>query len=217
MDGGLANAASIELSFFAVPSDASYLAEAYHCDQYNQRLEDDLSLFVGQSVRICISPVPDALDVGIRISSIDSFNFTRSSSMQYAIEDNEGTENGQSVMLCMPGSESCAFRTILQEDFFTSDGKVDGKGLVSLQYSQGSTVISRRLLSDNDRRLQENPLLIAGQSAVEIATPVRYQDRKEGDPCKFEHEFTEWWVEEDLKDRYKYIGIVTVTGISIAL
>jgi hypothetical protein len=46
---------------------------------------------------------------------------------------------------------------------------------------------------------------------------VLYQDRKEGDPCKFEHEFTEWWVEEDIKDRYKYIGIVVVTGISIAL
>jgi hypothetical protein len=80
--------------------------------------------------------------------------------------------------------------------------------------------ISRRLRSKGDRSLQNttiDPLFIAGQSIVNIPTPVLYQAKTAEDPCYFKTEFTEWWVEEDIKDRYKYIGILVFTGGAIAL
>jgi hypothetical protein len=202
-----------------VPDGNKYLAEAYHCDQHNHRLEQPPALVVGQSVRVCVAPTEEGREVGIRIASIDSFNFTRAAEKQNAVIDNAGTADGQSVVVCKPNSIVCAFRTIFQNSFFTSDGLVSSDGLVTLQYSQNDAY-SASSLKDQDgspptasRRVEAVlPLFYAGQSAVSVETLVIYQRDDELNPCAFDHKFTEWWAEEAIKDRYKYIAIIATAG-----
>lgn len=211
MEGGLATTAAFDLEFFVIPGDFEYLAEAYHCDGYNNRQEDVPSISMGESVRICISPTEEARKIGIRIKIIDSFLFTRGRSKQNAVERSIGPEESQTVVMCDPGSEVCVFRTVLGDNFFGSAGCADGDGLVSLQYSVNSqTSVGRRRLQN------EEEFFMAGQSPVKVETLLSFRPIGP-DPCAFDHKFTEWWLEEENGKKALYIGIICGTAISALL
>jgi hypothetical protein len=215
VDGGLATTAPFDLQVFVIPGDGyEYVAEAYHCDSSNNRQDDVPPISIGESVRICISPTEEAKNLGIRINSIDSFNFTRGRSNQLAVEGSNGPKESQTVVMCDPGSEVCVFRTVLVDDFFGSMGSANGDGLVSLQFSvNGQTSVSRRRLQAAD---EEEDVYMAGQSSVNVETLLAVRPVG-SDLCAFEDKFTEWWLEEDTGSQALYIGIICGTAISTLL
>ena len=188
----------------------------------------------GESVRICIAPDEYARSFGVRINRIESYNFTRDGEEQAAIEfDAQPALNARTVVNCVPGSMICAFRTIFFDEFFASDGSVQGFGSVVLEYSEGtvpddipSATARRRSLEGSypekhsyglsHRLLQEEPAFgFAGTAMVNTTTDVTdFTDKV--DPCIFDHKVTEWWVEEDINDRYKYIGIAVGSLLAAA-
>jgi hypothetical protein len=218
VSGGFANADSIEVQIFGIPLDENlFKAEAYHCDDQNRRVEID-PVKNGESVRVCVAPTAEALNATVRIQSLESWNFTRDLIMQPAIEGNAATEKGGSVFWCRPGSRVCAFHTILEPDFFPSIGVADGNGMVKLMF--GGYVPGRADVSSTRRRqLQIADIieipddLAAGLSPVELPTPLDYEAPEIDDACYYEHEFHEWWLEEDSSSKYTIIGsIIGILG-----
>ena len=94
-------------------------------------------------------------------------------------------------------------------NFFDIEGIISGVGSVWLEFaSTGVTSINRR-------RAEEVPLNFAGASPLYLDTSVIYQEPYIA-ACEYEHIFTEWWIEEDINDRYMYIGILAGTAATIA-
>jgi hypothetical protein len=168
---------------------------------------------------VCITPDELAQNFGITINRIESWNFTKDGVIQPAIEDDGQAENGLTMLMCVPGSTICTFRTQFIPDFFGTSGVVNGFGTVLLQYATGG-LTARRLNSlpsvYSGRDLQQDALNIAGTSDVSVNTTVRYLPEALPEWCQFEHEVTEWWIQQPIEDRYMYIGIVCGTLAAIA-
>jgi len=124
-----------------------YIAKGFLCDDNNQEIvpmENPLS--VGMKARVCVRPDATALlQDNVRIRSIDRFSWIRpdlNNVTQVAVTTNEQPEPKTEVF-CQPGSEVCAFETILNDEFFGKTGIVQGKGVVWLQF--GTDAASRQL------------------------------------------------------------------------
>jgi hypothetical protein len=165
--------------------------------------------------------------MGIRMFGIESWNFTRDEFTQSAV-DYAGlpSADGLTVISCIPGSIVCSFRTEFIKEFHESYGTVQGFGNVLLQYSfEGdSSAVQRRLEPSipviPGREMQEEineitfDQVIAGRSVVRLETLVT-ETVLLVDPCAFDHEIEEWWINEDINDRYMYIGILVGSLIGI--
>ena len=237
VDGGFAGAAAFNVDFFVVPSaDFRFQAEAYECDDQNQQVQKpEPKSNVSPNVRICVQPNSVALNFGLLIFSIDSWNFTRSNTTGFpnitqAVVEPGGlpAKNGLTILMCVPGSEVCTFRTELIPGFFESDGTIAGVGYVWLQYSSmpTPTATSRMLLLsaeismrrdlqyyDNFTGYASDPANFAGQSNVTVDVPV-VKINVPG--CQYDHKFTDWWLNEPMKNRYLYIGVVNGTIAALA-
>lgn len=136
--------------------------EAYICDS-EQNIVAMTATSQGQTVRLCVTPTDKTLGAGIYLRDLEQFTFRREdpkSVSQVAIEAGTGGEAADqlTVVSCAPGSIVCAFETLLQADFFVSEGTVVGIGSVFLQIGQGND-------STTARRLE------GGFSAEKLATP----------------------------------------------
>ena len=213
-----------------------YRAEAYHCDARNVEIPLKLvpqKTIFDNSVRICVRPDEVARGFGMTISSIDSWNFTRDELrlFQPAILP-QGLEavDGTTILVCVAGSPTCAFRTKLHPDFYQTDGTVKGIGLVWLQYPgmnyDSSRIIGRRLeepvpiVPKTEEEvdlppIREKPLTFAGESDVGVDTPVGYRDPVIPEHCLYEQEVYSWWLEEDINDRYMYIAITVMIATAL--
>jgi hypothetical protein len=216
VEGGFAGASAFDVDFFVIPlgedGQSLYAAEVYECDWRNQEIISLAPRTDGPSIRICIRPNEIARALGIKINKIVSWNFTRTdlNLIQWAVEpDAIQATDGLTVLMCLPGSDVCAFRTQLMSSFFDPDGIINGVGSVWLEFA------SNEVTSINRRRAQEVPPNFAGASPVYLDTSVIYQEPHTA-VCEYEHIFTEWWIEEDINDRYTYIGIVAGTAAALA-
>jgi len=122
--------------------------EAYVCDSDANVVPIEATM-QGQTVRMCISPTQKTLNAGIFMRDLEQFTFRRSdpsSVQQVAIAAGTGGQpaNPLTVASCTPGAIVCAFETLLQADFFVSEGKVMGIGSVFLQLGDDSST-ERRL------------------------------------------------------------------------
>jgi hypothetical protein len=216
VEGGFAGSSYFDVNFFVIPTgedgESLYAAEVYECDWRNKEITSLAPRTDGASIRICIRPNEIARALGIKINKIVSWNFTRPDLdlAQWAVEpDAIQATDGLTVLMCLPGFDVCAFRTQLMSNFFDSDGILSGVGSVWLEFaSAGVTSINRR-------RAQEVPSNFAGTSPVYLDTSVIYQEPYVA-VCEYEQLFTEWWIEEDINDRYMYVGIVAGTAAAIA-
>jgi hypothetical protein len=226
LDGGVAGTSYWDLDFYIIPSlDFTYNAEAYECDQWNRPAPDPKAKRYGTAMRVCVRPDLDARSMGVRMYGIESWNFTRDEFTQSAV-DHSGlpSADGLTVIACIPGSIVCSFRTEFIQEFFLYYGTVQGFGNVLLQYADDSSAVQRRLEPSipviPGREMQEEinemkfDQVIARSSLVRLETLVTEEVQFE-DPCEFDHEVTEWWIDEDINDRYMYIGILVGTLIGI--
>ena len=215
MESGFAGASSFDINFFVIPTgedgQSLYEAEVYECDRTNQEIISLAPRTDGESIRICIRPNEIARGLGIKINKIVSWNFTRTdlNLFQWAVEPEIQATDGLTTLMCLPGSDVCAFRTQLLSNFFDIEGIISGVGSVWLEFA------STEVTSINRRRAEEVPLNFAGASPLYLDTSVIYQEPYTA-ACEYEHIFTEWWIEEDINDRYMYIGILAGTAATIA-
>eukprot|EP00980_Cylindrotheca_fusiformis_P013314 scaffold3389_cov119-Cylindrotheca_fusiformis.AAC.6 len=227
IDGGNAGTSYIDIDIFVLPPENStYHAEAFECDQWNHPVPEPEPKTTGMSVRVCVVPDEEARKMGIRIYGIESWNFTRDEFTQEAVEyGGIPAADGLTIISCVPGSTICSFKTEFIREFYDVDSAVQGVGTVLLQYSFTSpTLASQRRLHSSaptltTRHMQEVETLkfdqvVAGRSNVGMETPVAEKIQLEG-PCEFDHEATEWWIDQDINDRYMYIAILVGSLIGV--
>lgn len=123
--------------------------EAYICDS-DRNVIAITATMQGQTVRLCITPTQKTLNAGIFMRDLEQFTFRRqdpSSIQQVAIAAGTGGQPADplTVVSCIPGAIVCAFETMLQADFFSSEGTVMGIGSVFLQVGDGDSSTERRL------------------------------------------------------------------------
>jgi hypothetical protein len=122
----------------------------------------------GAEIRICVEPNADALRDGIYIREVQSFAFTRGNVTQDSVINGAAANNGLSRLVCTRGTPLCYFETVLKAAFYTTQGIVDGTGVIVLQYG---TAASRRLGGTSRRDLQRGDDA-AGVAEVEVEIEV---------------------------------------------
>jgi hypothetical protein len=149
-------------------ADDKFFVEAYICTQEGLRLYDSVPLLQGATVRVCVQPTPQALDIGFRMRSIDRFTFWQGYVSQEAIINQQISINGLTDLECNPGGEKCIFETLLMATFFQGPSTVDGTGYATLQFGSDATrrrklwsnltftkdVVSQRELAGREKTLQ---------------------------------------------------------------
>lgn len=128
-----------------IPVARLYEGEGFLCDSNNNLLDPYSNpLTLGMTARVCVKPNDYALSQGVKMRSIDSFTWSRTDTgfnlTQDAVNPDAQAASGTTVT-CNPGDDICVFETDLGPEFFTKAGRVDGSGVIWLQF--GTT--SRRL------------------------------------------------------------------------
>jgi len=123
-------------------SDA-FFVEGFICNEAGVPPQDTVPLNQGETVRVCVQPTRQALDVGFRMRRIDNFVFNQGSVNQEAVKDSLPSINGLTQLWCDSGSEQCAFETLLLAYFYAGPTLVTGSGIATLQFGSNQ----RRLRS----------------------------------------------------------------------
>mmetsp|Transcript_10462 Transcript_10462/g.19126 ORF Transcript_10462/g.19126 Transcript_10462/m.19126 type:complete len:636 (+) Transcript_10462:94-2001(+) len=135
----------------------AYEVEGYFCregDEANPVLDAPV-LNQGDFVGVCVRPIQDALDQGIRMRRLSEFtwNLQGSNLEQKAIENAQPAANGLTEMYCTEGYAICHFQSLLFASFFTGNGAVIGSGVADLQFGGEASPVS---VSPRGRRLRES-------------------------------------------------------------
>jgi hypothetical protein len=138
-------------------SSDAFLVDAFECDDENMPVTENnqAQRRQGSTVKICVVPKERAIELGLRMRSIDSFYFAKADTavIQYAVENGELDFYGMSEMTCIKGSDLCWFESILRAEYYATSGEVYGSGFASLQFGTQSS--RERQLSMAPRALQE--------------------------------------------------------------
>jgi hypothetical protein len=117
-----------------------YRAEAYTCDPNSHDRVSINAFQQGDLFTICIELDERAIEDGISLVGVDSFNWHKKKELgnldydhnQVAIEDGAAARNGYTLYDCAPGSTLCFFQSMLMADFFWSAGVVAGSGIITV-------------------------------------------------------------------------------------
>jgi hypothetical protein len=142
----------------------AYEVEGYFCEDgaEDTPIQDVPILNQGDFVKVCVRPVPEALDQGIRIRSLNEFTWelVENALQQTAVKNQQAAENGLTQLYCQSGYAICHFESLLFASFYQKEGTVIGKGQADLQFGGQESKTSaspkgRRALRDTEtRRLQ---------------------------------------------------------------
>ena len=109
----------------------------------------------GEIIHICVTPEDEAKTDGIFMRSIDDFTFNRGGTIQQVAIDggNEAANllTTYNSAACL-GAEFCRFSTILFAQFYATPGAVNGAGVASMQFGDGTG--RRALRASSGRDLQ---------------------------------------------------------------
>ena len=134
---------------FAVnrPVTRLYNAIGYLCDNGNKELDPLANpLTKGDKARVCVEPNSVALLDDVHIRLIDSFTWFREdiNVTQVAIISTAEAAP-KTEIFCPRGSLVCAFETILNDEFYGAPGRVDGTGIIWLQFGADSRMLQFEL------------------------------------------------------------------------
>merc|ERR1712196_366838 len=110
----------------------------------------------GSLITVCIKPDADGISDGIKMRTVDSFEWTRDATTQTAIESGVAAGNLLTSFdeASCEGGDYCQFSSILFAAFYATEGQVSGSGVASMQF--GTT--GRRLEEGNDDGLRRRGL-----------------------------------------------------------
>jgi len=146
-----------------------YTVEGYMCDPGTDTPVADAStaLTQGSLITICVKPTADGITDGIKMRTIDSFEWTRLATSQAAIESGAAASNLLTNFddgACV-GGDYCQFSSILFAAFYATEGTVAGSGVSSMQFGPGR----RALREGQPRALQE----AAATSEFDMSVPIQ--------------------------------------------
>ncbi|KAL3906051.1 MAG: hypothetical protein SGILL_009433 [Bacillariaceae sp.] len=115
----------------------------------------------GDLAKVCVRPVPRALNLGVRMRNIAEFAFRLNDSTleQKAIENALPASNGLTEVTCEPGYAICYFESLLFASFFATPGFVLGSGVADLQFGGQQDITS---VSPSKRNLREESFTFEG-------------------------------------------------------
>jgi len=154
----------------------SYGVTGYLCEEKSGTplgtQESSAILSQGSSITICVRPDDDAIEDGLLMKSIDSFEWTKGLVVQEAIESGSASENNLTTFdpKACNGKEFCQLTSILFASFYGSEGQVSGSGVASMQFDSSFRRKSRRRLgqrqaTDEDESLQHQDRSLQQQPA----------------------------------------------------
>merc|ERR1712014_171239 len=127
----------------------AYTVEGYMCNPGTDTPVADATTALNQGslITVCIKPDADGISDGIKMRTVDSFEWTRDSTTQTAIESGLAAGNLLTSFdeTACEGGDYCQFSSILFAAFYATEGQVSGAGVASMQFGTG-----RRLLSSGD-------------------------------------------------------------------
>merc|ERR1711971_1244621 len=90
----------------------------------------------GSLISICIKPDADGIADGIKMQTVDSFEWTRDATTQAAIESGAAAGNLLTSFdeTACAGGNYCQFSSILFAAFYATEGQVSGNGVASMQF-----------------------------------------------------------------------------------
>merc|ERR1712157_406629 len=90
----------------------------------------------------------DGINDGIKMRTVDSFEWTRDATTQTAIEAGAAASNLLTSFdeFACQGGDYCQFSSILFAAFYATEGQVSGAGVASMQFGTG-----RRLSADDEK------------------------------------------------------------------
>jgi hypothetical protein len=128
-----------------------YTVEGYMCQPETDTAVLEPSLSQGSLVTVCIKPDQAGINDGIKMRTIDSFEWTRELITQAAVESGVAAGNLLTTFdaaACAAG-DYCQFGSILFAAFYATTGTVGGAGVASMQFG------TRRLAVGGLRSLQQ--------------------------------------------------------------
>jgi hypothetical protein len=151
----------------------SWQIDMYQCDGELVRIPDEdlLPIQQGQHVRLCVATANATRASGVYINNINQFTYQRADDglVQNAITKGQvPSEDGSTQILCRAGNDLCAIDTVLSNSFFHSPGRIEGTGIVRLQFG----------IRDGDQRRRQRQLVLPSPSSPSSSssqsTPLRY-------------------------------------------
>merc|ERR1712119_109175 len=132
----------------------AYTVEGYMCNPGTDApvLDAAAALNQGSLITVCIKPDADGINDGIKMRTVDSFEWTRDATTQAAIESGAAAGNLLTSFdeTACAGGNYCQFSSILFAAFYATEGQVAGNGVASMQFG------TRRLSEGSGlRALQE--------------------------------------------------------------
>merc|ERR1712086_1177156 len=116
----------------------------------------------------------DGIADGIKMRSVDSFEWTRGATTQAAVESGVAAGNLLTTFdetACTSG-DYCQFSSILFAAFYATEGQVSGNGVASMQFGT-----ARRLSSNGGlRALQEQEVAAAATSEFDLSVSLAAAD-----------------------------------------
>merc|ERR1712183_1134376 len=128
----------------------AYTVEGYMCNPGTDTpvANAATALNQGSLITVCIKPDADGISDGIKMRTVDSFEWTRDATTQTAVESGVAAGNLLTSFdeATCEGGDYCQFSSILFAAFYSTEGQVSGAGVASMQFGTG-----RRLSSDDEK------------------------------------------------------------------
>ena len=140
------------------------IAEVYECNENNEPVSDtNTPRRMGYEIKLCFKPNTPTRNRDVLVQTVQKFTFFRNqgSAVQHVVKGGNEANEKLSLVLCIPGSEICSFKTKMADSLFYGDrqGNVTGVGEIGMQF--GQTAIVQNAVND-----------FAGFSTVSIIIPV---------------------------------------------
>jgi len=159
----------------------SYDVNAYLCNPSFPETQLNGNLFSqGSLVSVCVTPTQAAIDEGVLMKSIDSFNWAKGSIEQPAVTIGAAASNQLSYLSCQELSLHCTLSTVLYADFFviTKEPSSSPSALLADYPTSSPTVYVNQTLCEETAQSVETTLdffqSIEKQSDIHLGGELRY-------------------------------------------
>jgi len=116
----------------------AYTVEGFMCEEGSDTpvVDAAAALNQGSLITVCIKPDADGIADGIKMRSVDSFDWTRGATTQNAVESGLAATNLLTSFddNACAGGDYCQFSSILFAAFYATEGQVSGSGVASMQF-----------------------------------------------------------------------------------
>jgi len=153
----------------------AYTVEGYMCQPGTDTpvIDATTALSQGSFITVCIKPDADGIADGIKMRTVDSFEWTRDTTTQAAVESGIAAGNlltSFDEIACASG-DYCQFSSILFAAFYATEGQVSGSGVASMQFG---TTLRRLSTGGGLRALQEQEA--AATSEFDLSVSITASD-----------------------------------------